>query len=101
MRRCLFAVLLASDAQQCMQGWASGVTCFYSGLAVSLCRPHRALELAHGMQLTHFVGMVLKLASHAVSLCAAGFLAGPPGMITSPPCFLLYLCSLTNLKSIR
>jgi hypothetical protein len=47
------------------------------------------------MQLTHFVGMVLKLASHAVSMCAAGFLTGPPAIDTIPP-----FCSTFNLTSL-
>ena len=89
VRRCLFAVLLASDAQQCMQGWASGVTRSHSGFGASLCRPHRALELAHGMQLTHFVGMVLKLASHAVSRRTAQLSAG---LSTNEECPCLLLC---------
>lgn len=62
------------------------------GRAASLHRPHRALELAHGMQLTHFVGMVLKLASHAVSLCSAGFPRKAPAEVTpSASCCVLQI----------
>lgn len=71
--------------------------CSHLSFGSSTCRPHRALELAHGMQLTHFVGMVLKLASHAVSLCTAGCPVGLPAMDTL--CLLLVRCEPIRVGS--